>query len=351
MMRARPVPADLSAAEAAARWAVRLDGDNVSEDERRAFEAWRARSAENAAAYERARAAMLVFDGSVEDPSLDALRRAALRYQPDRSWRGIRAVAAALVLLVASVGTLILARGGSHLFLGAPVASLYEKGAPDYVTRRGEKLDVTLPDGSALTLNTETDLDVVFDGRRRTVEVLRGQAFFNVAKDSSRPFVVVAGGKQIVAVGTAFDVRLDQGRVEVQLVEGHVVVENAEPAGSASQPAADATASVHLNPGEALVATDQQIVRTAAEDQQRLLKWRDGLIEFDNTSLADAVAEFNRYSAQTISIEDPSIATLPISGLFRTNSQRKFLEAVTSLHPVTIEYRGADRYALVPRRP
>lgn len=341
-MRARPVPADLSSAEAAARWVVRLDGDNVSDEERRAFEAWRARSAENAAAYERALAAMHSFDGSPEDASLDALRRAALRYQSERSWLGVRAAAAALVLLVAGVAALIVAGGG-------PAASLYEKGAADYVTRRGEKLDVTLPDGSALTLNTETDLDVVFDGRRRTVEVLRGQAFFNVAKDASRPFVVVAGGKQIVAVGTAFDVRLDQGRVEVQLVEGHVVVENAEPAGSASPPARESTESVHLNPGEALVATDQQIVRTAAEDQQRLLKWRDGLIEFDNTSLADAVAEFNRYSAQTISIEDAKIAALPISGVFRTNSQRKFLEAVTSLHPVTIEYRGTDRFALVPR--
>jgi transmembrane sensor len=342
-MRARPVPADRSSAEAAARWVVRLDRDNVSDEERRAFEAWRSRSAENAAAYERALAAMHVFDASAEDASLDALRRAALRYQSERSWLGLRAVAAALVLLVAGVGTFIVARDGG------PVASLYEKGAADYVTRRGEKLDVTLPDGSALTLNTETDLDVVFDGRRRTVEVLRGQAFFNVAKDPSRPFVVVAGGKQIVAVGTAFDVRLDQGRVEVQLVEGHVVVENAEPAGSASPPARDSTESVHLNPGEALVATDTQVVRTAADDQQRLLKWRDGLIEFDNTSLADAVAEFNRYSAQTISIDHPKIATLPISGVFRTNSQRKFLEAVTSLHPVTIEYRGTDRFALVPR--
>ena len=340
-MRTRPVPADLSSAEAAARWVVRLDGDNVSNEERRAFEAWRSRSAENAAAYERALTAMHVFDVAPEDASLDALRRAALRYQSERSWLGLRAAAAALVLLIAGVGTFVVGRG--------PVASLYEKGAADYVTRRGEKLDVTLPDGSALTLNTETDLDVVFDGRRRTVEVLRGQAFFNVAKDPSRPFVVVAGGKQIVAVGTAFDVRLDQGRVEVQLVEGHVVVENAEAPGSVSPPARDSTESVHLNPGEALVATGKQVVRTAAEDQERLLKWRDGLIEFDNTSLADAVAEFNRYSAQTITIEDPKIATLPISGVFRTNSQRKFLEAVTSLHPVTIEYRGADRFALVPR--
>jgi transmembrane sensor len=162
---------------------------------------------------------------------------------------------------------------------------------------------------------------------------------------------VIAGGKQIVAVGTAFDVRLEKKRVEVLLVEGRVVVENVAQSGSAVPSAGNTTESVHLNAGETLVATDQRVVRTAAENQERLLKWRDGLIEFDNTTLAEAVAEFNRYSAQTIHIDDPRLAQLPISGVFRTNSQRKFLEAVTSLHPVVVEYRGPDEFALVARHP
>lgn len=350
-MRARPVPADLSPAEAAARWAVRLDGDSVPDEDRRAFEAWRNHSIENAAAYERATAAMRVFDDAQDDQHLDALRRAALRYQPERSFLGAKTLAAGIALLAIGLATLIAFQGGPNLFKRAPVASLYEKGAADYVTRRGEKLDVTLPDGSAITLNTDTDLDVAFDGRHRTVEVLRGQAFFNVAKDPLRPFIVVAGGKQIVAVGTAFDVRLDKERVEVLLVEGRVVVENVTQAGSAAPTAETANASIHLNPGEALVATDKEVIHAAAQDAERLLKWRDGLIEFDNTTLAEAVAEFNRYSAQTIRIEDPKLATLPISGVFRTNSQRKFLEAVTNVHPVSVEYRGTDEFALVARQP
>lgn len=343
-MRARHASADLSPAEAAARWTARLDGDHVSDEERCAFEAWRNQSTEHVEAYERALAAMQVLDAAPDSPHLDALRRAALRYQPERSWFGITGIAAAMALLLVGLGAFIAVRD-------RPVASLYEKGVADYVTRRGEKLDVTLPDGSAITLNTDTDLDVAFDGRQRTVEVLRGQAFFNVAKDSSRPFIVVAGGKQIIAVGTAFDVRLDQKRVEVQLVEGRVVVENVAPAASTLPAAGNARESIHLNAGESLVATDRQVVRTAAEDQQRLLKWRDGLIEFDNTTLAEAVAEFNRYSVQSIRIDDPRLAELPISGVFRTNSQRKFLEAVTSLHPVVVEYRGPDEFALVARHP
>ncbi len=343
-MRARSIPADLSPAEAAARWVARLDADNVSDEERGAFEAWRNQSPQHEAAYERALSAMQILDAAPDDPHLDALRRAALRYQPERSWFGLRGIAAALALLLIGVGVFVAVRD-------RPVASLYARGAPDYVTRRGEKLDVTLPDGSAITLNTDTDLDVAFDGRQRTVEVLRGQAFFNVAKDPSRPFVVVAGGKQIVAVGTAFDVRLDDKRVEVLLVEGRVVVENAAQSGSVLPVAAEARESIHLNAGETLVATEKEVVRTAAENQERLLKWRDGLIEFDNTTLADAVAEFNRYSAQTIRIDDPRLSNLLISGVFRTNSQRRFLEAVTSLHPVVVEYRGPDEFALVARHP
>ncbi len=349
-MRAR-LPADLSAAEAAAHWAVRMDADNVTDEERRAFEAWHDRSPENAAAYGRALAAMCIFDDAQDDQHLDALRRAALRYQPERSLFAAKALAAGIVLAIIGITTLLAFGGSADLFKQAPVASLYEKGVADYVTRRGEKLDVTLPDGSAVTLNTETDLDVVFDGRHRTVEVLRGQAFFNVAKDPLRPFIVVAGGKQIVAVGTAFDVRIDKERVEVLLVEGRVVVENVQQAGSAAPPAELAAAAIHLSPGETLVATDKDIVHRAAPEAQRLLKWRDGLIEFDNTSLAEAVAEFNRYSAQTIRIEDSRLAQLRISGVFRTNSQRKFLEAVTSVHPIEVEYRGPDDFALVARRP
>jgi transmembrane sensor len=151
-------------------------------------------------------------------------------------------------------------------------------------------------------------------------------------------------------VGTAFDVRLEKKRVEVLLVEGRVVVENVTQSDSAVPLARAPGASIQLNPGETLVATEKEVVHTAAQDPDRLLKWRDGLIEFDSTTLAEAVEEFNRYSAQIIRIEDPELARLLISGVFRTNSQRKFLEAVISLHPVAVEYRGSDEFALVARR-
>lgn len=347
-MRARTDLTDLAVDEAA-RWAVRLDSDSVSDEERRAFEAWRDRSPENAQRYERAVAAMHVFDEAQHDPNLDALRRAALRYEPERRMLGFKGIAAALVLALAGLVAALAFQGELSFLVSAPVASLYEDGAADYSTRRGERLEVTLPDGTAITLNTETDLDVVFDGQYRRVQMLRGQAFFTVAKDPLRPFVVEAGGKQIVAIGTAFDVRLDDDRLEVLLVEGRVAVEDVARSGAVAVPAAASDARVQLNPGETLVATETEVVHTPAPNPERQLKWRDGLIEFDNTTLANAVEEFNRYSDRTIRIEDPQVAELLISGIFRTNSQRNFLDALTSLHPVAIEYRGPDELALVQR--
>jgi len=165
-----------------------------------------------------------------------------------------------------------------------------------------------------------------------------------------RPFIVVAGDKQIVAVGTAFDVRLDRQRVEVLLVEGRVVVEDVVLPGAVTPLLKMPKATIQLNPGETLVATATEVVHTPTQDSERQLKWRDGLIEFENTTLAEAVAEFNRYSEQTIRIDDPKLAGLLISGVFRTNSQRGFLEAVTGLHPVAVEYRGPTESALVARR-
>jgi len=328
---------------------VRLDGDSVSDEERRAFESWRDLSAENTEAYERAVAAMRVFDNAQDNPHLDALRRAALRYQPERRILGFKSIAAAMALAMVGVAALVALRSDLNFSENAPVASVYEKGVADYSTRRGERLEVTLPDGTAVTLNTDTDLDVVFDGQYRRVEMLRGQAFFTVAKDPLRPFVVSAGDKQIVAIGTAFDVRVEKQRVEVLLVEGHVVVENVTPSGAAANLADASNATIQLYPGERLVAADMEVVHTPAPNPERELKWRDGLIEFDNTTLANAVEEFNRYSEQTIRIEDPNLAELLISGIFRTNSQRNFLEALTSLHPVAVEYRGPNELALVTR--
>lgn len=337
------------AADEAARWAVRLDSDSVSDEERRDFEAWRGCSPENAERYERAVAAMRVFDDAQHDPNLDALRRAALRYQPERRIFGFKGIAAALVLALVGLVAALALQGELSFLATAPVASLYEDGVADYSTRRGERLDVALPDGTAVTLNTETDLDVVFDGRYRRVKMVRGQAFFTVAKDPLRPFVVEAGGRQIVAIGTAFDVRLDNDRLEVLLVEGRVAVENVARSDVVATLAAVSDARVQLNPGETLVATESEVVHAPAPNPERQLKWRDGLIEFDNTTLANAVEEFNRYSDRTIRIEDREVAELLISGIFRTNSQRNFLDALTSLHPVAIEYRGPNELALVHR--
>ncbi len=348
-MRPRFDPTETTTDEAA-HWAVRLDSENVTSEERRAFEAWLALSPENPQRYERAVAAMHVLDHAQSDTHLDALRRAALRYEPERRLFGSKGVAAAIVLAMVGIVAAFAVRGDFKFLQHTPVASLYEQGVADYSTRRGERLDVALPDGTAVTLNTQTDLDVVFDGQYRKVHMLRGQAFFTVAKDPLRPFIVEAAGKQIVAIGTAFDVRLQDDRLEVLLVEGRVAVENVEGSGAGVILAQTSDARVQLNAGETLVASESEVVHTPAPNPERQLKWREGLIEFDGTTLAKAVEEFNRYSERTIRIDDREVAQLRISGIFRTNSQRNFIDAITTVHQVAVEYRGPNEIALV-RRP
>ncbi len=84
-----------------------------------------------------------------------------------------------------------------------------------------------LPDGSRMTLDTDSEVDIAFAPERRNLRLVKGRAFFDVAHDAQRPFAVVADGREVEALGTRFDVRMDPGQVRVVLVEGRVSVKSA----------------------------------------------------------------------------------------------------------------------------
>jgi transmembrane sensor len=106
-------------------------------------------------------------------------------------------------------------------------ASLTAVGRADYVTGKGQKSIVDLPDGTRVTLDADSAVDVAFTGGRRDVRLLNGRAFFDVAHDRAHPFAVQAGGRVVTALGTQFDVRLTPGAVRVVLAEGSVSVASA----------------------------------------------------------------------------------------------------------------------------
>src|SRR5690606_13157038 len=137
----------------------------------------------------------------------------------------------------------------------------------------------------------------------------RGQAFFKVARDRRHPFVVAAAGRTVTALGTAFDLRVDDGGLKVVLVEGKVRVEAARPAAGAASPApAAAPMATDMSAGSRLVARDDTEWRLTPTDVGRQTSWLKGQLVFDGAPLGEVVEEMNRYSTRKIAIADPALA-------------------------------------------
>lgn len=194
---------------------------------------------------------------------------------------------------------------------------------------------VNLPDGSTATLGSETDMRMAFSRNERDLRLTRGEAFFDVAHDSARPFVVHANGYRVIAVGTRFDVRRDAGQLRVVVTRGLVRLQSAHdpskppsmlPAGSIATVADDAVTVQHVPPDEAAQA----------------LSWRSGFVVFHNTPLADAVQEFNRYNARQIVIADPSLETLRVGGNFKLDNSDAFVRLMQSVFPVQAQQRDHE---------
>lgn len=327
--------------EAAAAWIVRVEDGPFSPADQAAFDAWNAESPTNAAAYARAEAAWRLFDDPPGDPVMDAMRASALAVRsPSRRglWAGIGVGLAASLLLGVALSTDYLSFGQkaeapqvAAKSASAPVAAPKAPASGEFATAKGERRTVRLADGTAITLNTDSAIRVGYVAERRLVRLLRGQALFEVAKDAHRPFVVQAGARQVTALGTVFEVRLDADRMKVTLVEGKVVVDEVEDRPDDGAPVMVPTV---LAPGEALVTADGAKPVLAKIDVDQQLRWREGFVEFNDTTLAEAVAEMNRYSGKQIVVRDGATGNLHVSGVFRTGNPERFAAIVGELLPV-----------------
>lgn len=322
----------MSPAEAAAYWQVRHDRGPLTPGDRAAFARWLAASPGHARAWEQAGRLWNLFD-EPDDRHLRAMCSASLAKRPRRHL-GAGAIGAGLAacgaLLFVVVSMPDRPGGGSAANGSAATSpvSVAAGRARRYQTARGEQLSVTLADESVLTLDTDTAVDVLFAGAARQVRLVRGQALFDVAKDASRPFTVVAGDRRITALGTKFDVSIDPASLEVVLVEGRVAVSHARPT-----PAA--VAAVILRPGEKLTAQPGERGEVSPADVQAATMWRHGMVSLEDVTLAEAVAVLNRYSTRRITIADPDVAALRVSGVFRTGAPDGFIASVAEVLPVT----------------
>ncbi len=331
-----PLPtrtSDLSAmtvGEAASYWFVKHDADALPPEDRRAFEAWLAADPAHREAYDRTQSMWDNFEQEADPAELRALRTAALAVAPTpRRWPRVAAVVFACGIAAYAASSLNSSR---HSRLDLPATASVPAPMEKYSTAHNERSTVTLSDGTVVTLNLGTTLDVAFTPAERFVRITQGQAFFEVAKNPHRPFVVAAADRRVTALGTQFDVRLDPDRVEVVLLEGKVSVDHDSP--TMLERLNIRKAHVELKPGEKLVAALGEPVTVTDTNAQRVTSWRQGWVVFENETVGNAVAELNRYADHPLTVSDESVRNLRLSGVFRVGQPDRFAAIIQELLPV-----------------
>jgi transmembrane sensor len=327
----------------AAAWLARRDSDHWSPAEQAALDAWLAEDTAHQVAYLRLQAAWreagrLKALGAGADsghvPARDAWLRSPYFHSPVRGRRRTDRVPSRSRRIpwvaAAATGMLVLALAcGLWWWQGVDQV---QRGA--WQTALGGQLVVHLADGSTATLASDSALRAALTRHERDLDLVRGEAFFEVAKDHSRPFVVHAGAYRVIAVGTRFDVRRDVRGMRVVVTRGVVRLQSVD----------DPAAPTELPAGSIARVTDGHItVQHVPLDQVvQYLSWREGYVVFHGTPLADAVREFNRYNARKIVLADPSLADLKVGGNFRLDNSGAFVRLVQEVFPVHAEGHGGQ---------
>lgn len=323
----------------ASHWCIRLAGGEMDAGEQARFEHWLEQSPAHREAFDDAVRAWQGIDELAFQPDMLALRSEALdtlaqlnrkRWAPSRfQLRSLLAVAAAFALLLLSY-------------------SLYSHYSfTSYATGTGERRIVMLEDGSRLSLDAETRVDVRYTGDRRELRLESGRARFDVAKDSLRPFTVAAGQRVVVATGTRFSVELLPRRLHVILYEGQVsVVERRSDDARVPQRGDVSSREVQLTSGRELIAaTDTGKTTVAPSDPVRTLSWESGILTFEDEPLALAVERINRYGNTKLAVGDAYSAKLLVNGTYTSGDTRAFVEGVTGVLPVrTVRRDGVETF-------
>jgi transmembrane sensor len=340
MTRAPQGAAAQSVQDAAMEWFLRRDMALLSKADAAAFEAWLAEAPEHEETYAAVETLWAATAQLESHPRFEEKRRAVLG-SVDRGRLTRRAMAAGFAVAVGLAGTGLYSLSGPK-----PLAT------QSFRTAVGQQATVTLPDGSVLTLNTDTTVRTRADRDRRLVYLDKGQAFFRVAKDRRHPFVVAAAGRTVTAIGTAFDVRVDRGALKVVLVEGKVRVESAKPAPTAvkgvserPQDETPGSQATEMSAGSQLVASADTGWRLTRTNVTRETSWLHGQIVFDDEALGDIAAELNRYSTRKIVIADAALAQKRLSGIYTPGDVHGFSRALkaTGLAEVEEESDGEVR--------
>lgn len=290
-------------------WIARLNADDVSDDDRARFASWRAAHPSHARVYEAMATAWRAFSAAgtvVRAVSFgESMNQATRAGKPRMRW------------LAEGVATAALLTGVTFLY------RMHSMPETAFQTGIGEHASISLLDGSRVELNSNTRVQVDYSKGARVVRLDRGEAFFRVVHEPSRPFWVYAGGSWVRDVGTAFNVYLRSDDVRVTVSQGTVEV------GTTAASAEAAQVDARKAPGSVLEAGQQADLSDGATmirplpraEIQRLLAWRSGKVSFVRQPLSEVVREMSRYTTLEITVNDPRLRQLPIGGTFDATPQ------------------------------
>ena len=285
----------------AALWAAKSDAGPLHPDDQAKLDAWLSEDVRHLGAFAQASAHLTPL---IEHEASSATHERPMVFRRRAVLGGGMAAASAGLLLA-----------------GQSALRYFEE--QRYATRTGEMRVVPLNDGSVVSINTQSEIVVRYSESRRDIDLVQGEALFDVAKNAQRPFIVHAGDTAVRAVGTSFTVRvLPSQPVQILVKEGVVEVTRPDiPVAPSVRAPANTRATA---PANAPIAAKP----IEAAEVERALAWRDGRIAFHGEALGTAADEFARYSDIRIRIDDPSIAREKITGLFLAGDPIGFANAV-----------------------
>ncbi len=300
------------AMDAALNWLFTLQAAPENQQIRAEFETWRRANAAHAEAF------AVVADAWVL-PDMDTVAREVAQrtqYPPRaasnvvllprskrRSWAKAATAAAATLLIAVGVQQYPALRWQA-----------------DYLTIAGARQEVMLPDGSRMILNTASAVSLDFEGTKRSVTLLQGEAYFDVVPDASRPFTVAAAFSEVKVKGTAFSVRSDSEQDTVILERGLVDVSRL--------PDREQTAS--LKPGESIVATDMSLSAVQQADPTTSLAWLQGQLIFEDKPLNQVLEEVARYYGHSIIVANDRLTQIKINGNYRLNDPERAVRSLAT---------------------
>jgi transmembrane sensor len=336
----------------ASNWFVDFRVGDVDAGSRKRFDEWLRQSPEHIRAYMEIAKTYVELPAikSVADVDVEALIASARADTSVLQLRQAVPVQAAAPARRPVVGTWALAASLALIVVTSALAWLWQHRYPAYATEIGENRSITLADGSTVNLNARSEIRIEFSKAERAVELVHGQALFEVAKNAARPFIVKSGAARVRAVGTQFDVNRAQGGTTVTVIEGRVAVlsegQGAFPSTklSASQDAAPGSAiavtargagpavaaPIYVSAGEQVTVNASRVSPPKRANVAAATAWTEHRLIFDNTPLVDVVENFNRYNARQLILENAELNDFHVSGVYASTdpaSLIRFLQA------------------------